>query len=90
MLNLNGKKPCISLLTFRKQGKEHVYMTAQKKRQVTADYLRKGEGEFVVWPLKHIIIETGYLDVSNININDVGNNPDLAFYILSHIDMQYI
>ena len=65
-------------------------MTAQKKRQVTADYLRKGEGEFVVWPLKHIIIETGYLDVSNININDVGNNPDLAFYILSHIDMQFI
>ena len=46
MQNLNGKKPCISLLTFRKQGKEHVYMTAQKKRQVTADYLRKGEGEF--------------------------------------------
>ena len=65
-------------------------MTAQKKRQVTADYLRKGEGEFVVWPLKHTIIETGYLDVSNININDVGNNPDLAFNILCNIDMQYI
>ena len=64
-------------------------MTAQKKRQVSGDYLRKGEGEFV-WPLKHRILETGYLDVSNININDVGNNPDLAFYILSHIDMQYI
>ena len=25
-------------------------MTAQKKRQVSGDYLRKGEGEFV-WPL---------------------------------------